>query len=151
MGITLYRACNYIQDWSNALNRLSFPTLAIQNGTVISMLGYQKFIPLKLKKVINKACAANLNQRYQNSKEFRQALEKLTPNINWKLCDSYKFEGICNNTGYCYSISIYQTRQGYEVEVKKNNRRVNELCRSLTLMDEAMDYMNNHVASTIYS
>lgn len=150
VGITLYRACNYIKNWDDCLKRLSNPMLSIQNGSLISDLGYSGFIPLKLKKVINKACHPNPVQRYQTASEFRRALEKLTPSINWLPLSVMKFEGHCIKSGAIHSVEVLPQSKQYQVDIKKNNRKDRAACMQFNTEIEAFKYMNKYVSTTLY-
>lgn len=151
VGITLYRACNYIQDWENCLNQLPNWGLSVKNGTLIADLGYADFIPQKLRKIINKACATNPMERYQSAVQFRQELEKLRIQINWIPCSMYRFEGQCFKTKTNrYSVEINFNKQLYFVDIKKNNRKQNDISRSFSTEFDALKHMNNYISSTLF-
>lgn len=96
VGITLFRACNYISDWYGLIRRFSDPMTLIQTGALVDSIGYAPFIPLRLKRIINKACSPDDSRRYQSAAEFRQALERLTPNIDWLPTNNNSFNGHCH-------------------------------------------------------
>lgn len=95
MGVTLFRACNYIADWKAVIHIIPNPKQKIINGKLISSIGYEPFVPAKLKRIINKACAINPAQRYQSAAEMRQALEKIQFLIDWRKHEEIRWEGFC--------------------------------------------------------
>lgn len=150
VGVTLFRACNYISDWDGAIRRFSDPMALIHSGQLVSSIGYSSFIPLKLKRVINKSCASNSAQRYQSASEFRQALERLSPQIDWIPIGVDCFNGTCSRSGASFSISLTSTRTSFNVDIKKNGRKQGALCKSFNDIDEANKYLFNHVSSTLF-
>ncbi|TBT15345.1 serine/threonine protein kinase [Vibrio parahaemolyticus] len=150
VGITLYRACNYISDWDGSIRRLSDPDGLIRSGNLVGELGFAPFIPLKLKRVINKACAANSTQRFQSASEFRQALERLAPQIDWVPTAQSSFHGACVQTGAAFSVAVISTRTGFVVEIKKNGRKQGAMCQSFNDLEQANKYLFQHVSSTLF-
>lgn len=150
VGITLFRACNYISDWNTAIRHFPDAMALIYSGQLVSSLGFAPFVPLKLKRIINKACEANPNQRYQSAAEFRQAIGKLSPKIDWVPNGQSSFEGVCTRTNASFSIALAPTRVSFNVEVKKNNRKQRAECKSFDNFDEASKYLFNYVSSSLF-
>ena len=150
VGITLFRACNYISDWDGSIRRLPDPDGLIRSGNLVSALGFTPFIPQKLKRVINRACVANPDQRFQSASEFRQALERLAPQIDWVPTDHSSFQGTCVQTGGVFSIALISTRTEFKVEIKKNGRRQGGACKSFNDFNQANKYLFEHVSSTLF-
>lgn len=150
VGITLFRACNYISDWDRAIRQFPDPMTLIQSGRLVPSLGYVPFIPLKLKKVINKACSSSPTKRYQSSSLFRQALERLRPNIDWIPNGNYYFTGVDCTRRDNYSIEIIQGRKNITVDTKKNGRRQKNNCASFTDLDSAESYFFTFISSTLF-
>lgn len=149
-GITLFRACNYICDWDGTIRRLSDPEGLILSGQLINALGFAPFIPSKLKRIINKACSPNPALRYQSASEFRQALEKLSPQVDWVPADQNSFRGTCVQSGATFSITLAPTRAAFNVEVKKNERRQTQDCTSFNDLDSAYKHLYNYVSHTLF-
>lgn len=149
-GITLFRACNYISDWDGAVGRLRDPDGLIRDGQLINALGFSAFIPQKLKRIINKACAANPTQRYQSAAEFRQALERLSPKIDWRPAAQSKFDGICIQTGASFSIELVTRKTAFNVDLRKNGRKQTADCRSFLDLNSACKHLCGHVSSTLF-
>ena len=150
VGITLFRACNYIGDWDGAVRRFHDPMNLIHAGTLASSMGYAPFVPLRLKKIINKATSPLANQRYQSAAEFRQALERLRPGIDWTPIGSGAFSGICSSFGDQYHIELSSTRSSFNVDLKKNNRKQTANCFAFSDLGQAHQHLHSHVASTLF-
>jgi serine/threonine protein kinase len=150
VGITLFRACNYISDWNSAVRNSPDPMSLIHSGRLVNSLGFSPFVPLSLKKIINKACASNPAQRYQNAAEFRKAIGKLSPKIDWVPTGKSSFEGVCTRTNASYSIALAPTRSSFNVEVKKNNRKQGVECMSFANLDDASKYLFGYVSSSLF-
>jgi eukaryotic-like serine/threonine-protein kinase len=78
-GMTLFQICNNYPDLG-AIIKIMGPILA---GKAISTMGFQPFVPKKIRAVCNKACASLPNARYQSVEEMRQALERLRVVEDW--------------------------------------------------------------------
>ncbi|ABI39789.1 serine/threonine protein kinase [Shewanella sp. MR-4] len=150
VGVTLFRACNYVSDWESAVRSFINPTALIHAGQLVSSIGFAPFIPIKLKRIINKACSPNPSQRYQSAAEFRQAIEKLSPKIDWVPVGQNSFQGVSCGTQIPFSISLVPTRTAFNVEVKKNNRKLGGDCQSFNDIDTANKYIFNYVSSSLF-
>lgn len=150
VGITLFRACNYISDWYGSIRRLHNPDELIYSGKLINTLGFAPFIPQKLKRIINKACASDPSQRYQSAAEFRQALEKLSPRIDWIPAAQSSFNGACVQSGALFSIEISTTKTAFNIELKKNGRRQVADCASFSDLNAAYQYLYSYVSSSLF-
>lgn len=149
MGVTLFRACNYISDWKTVINTIPNPKQKIINGKLIAAIGYEPFVPSKLKRIINKACTINPAQRYQSASEMRQALEKVQFLIDWKKHEEIRWEGACKKTKRTFIASMASGRTKHKIDIKRNNRRLTEYCADFTCPDEAREYMHKHISETM--
>lgn len=149
-GITLFRACNYISDWEGSIRRLHDPENLIRSGQLINALGFAPFIPQKLKRIINKACAPDPSHRYQSAAEFRQALERLSPRIDWNPTAQSAFGGVCVQNGALFSIALATTKTAFNVELKKNGRRQAADCASFTDLNSAYKHLYGYVSSSLF-
>lgn len=149
MGVTLFRACNYIADWISVINNISNPKQKIINGKLISAIGYQSFVPAKLKRIINKACAINSVQRYQSAAEMRQALEKVQFLIDWRKHEELRWEGVCKKTKRKFMAVVESGKNKHKVNIKQNNRRLTNHCSDFSCPDEAKAYMQRHISETM--
>lgn len=150
VGITLYRACNYISDWDGEIRRLADPNAIILSGGLISALGYAPFIPQKLKRIINKACAPDPAQRYKTTSDFRQALERLSPQIDWAPTGLNSFHGTCIKTGATFTAELVPSKTSFDVEIRKNGRRQGVACKKYDNLSEANKYLFDYVSSTLF-
>jgi serine/threonine protein kinase len=132
-GVTLYSLVN-------GDSRL--PSLPVSELRQLSRRGkfpdrdnYRDFVPLQLRKVINKALSVNPIDRYQTADKMRHALEQVPLLINWtenKISDGTRWRTAHNNV----VIQIKKTKNGsgkFDIEVKKGMtkeslRRTNRLC-----------------------
>lgn len=150
VGMTLFRACNYIRDWDRAVKSFPDPMSLIYSGSLSSSMGYEDFVPLKLKKIINKACSPSPNTRYQSASEFRQALERLKPSIDWIPNNDGSFTGHCRYSSDRYLIELSKTRISFNVDIKRNNRKQNAHCASFPDLSSARCHINCYIASTMF-
>ena len=149
MGVTLFRACNHIADWMAVIHTIPNPKQKIIKGKLIAAIGYEPFVPAKLKRIINKACAINPVQRYQSAAEMRQALEKIQFLIDWRKHEEILWEGSCKKTKQKFIASITSGRTKHKVDIKRNNRRLPDFCSNFSCPDEAQEYMYQHISETM--
>lgn len=123
MGITLYRLLNNMknlylpfnnsQDMIEALKKEQFPER-----------NFSKHIPDSVIKIVKKSIKKDRGSRYQNCRDFRQALQKIPLVIEWKPKSDNHWEGTYKND--TYSIELSEKRTGYFIDFKKNNRKVSD-------------------------
>ncbi len=145
MGITLFRACNYINNWGEITQHT--PNI---NGKLLDDIGYKTFIPSNLKRIIKKACSPNINTRYKSAFEMRQVLERLRPRINWYIVDQTNWEGTCKQTGKNFTAMVINQRNSFQVKIKQNARRVSFDCKSFSSFPEAENYLNSYIANSMF-
>lgn len=150
VGMTLFRAVNYIQDWDQAIQSLSQPMDLVHSGTLAANIGYEPFIPLKLKKIINKAISPNPSQRYQSASEFRQALERLRLNIDWRPMTKDLFTGIDTRSGCQYQIELSSTSRSVNIDLKRNGRKRLADCVNFQDTAQAYQYLYGHIGTTLF-
>jgi serine/threonine-protein kinase len=81
-GMTLLRAANNIPDLGPVLGGLNWQQ-HVSNGTLPEAIGFEEFLPSRLKTVLKKSFHRNPDQRYPDARSFRQALERLSPARRW--------------------------------------------------------------------
>lgn len=141
-GVTLYRLVN----GDSYLPSLSFEELRKQTraGKFPDRTSYRDFIPLQLRKVINKALSVNPSDRFQSAEKMRHALEQVSLKINWTenvISNGYRWRTSHGNT----VIQLLTTKSSddlYSIELKKGPtkeslRKVNRLCSSSLTKKEA--------------
>lgn len=133
-GVTLYRLVN-----GDSFLPVITPKEAkarAKKGEFPDRNHYRGFIPLSLKKVINKAMAVDPNERYQSAEEMRRALEKVQVLVDWDeniLATGKEWRGTSNGN----IIEVTQTKQKngrWSVTVRKGKagkppRRDTSLCK----------------------
>lgn len=80
-GMTLYRLVNG-DSFLPALSIAEMRCKAME-GKFPNRKAYRDFIPVSLKKVINKALNVEPTERFESAEEMRHALEKIELNHNW--------------------------------------------------------------------
>ena len=151
MGITLFRACNYmINNWSLAIQNVPNVDDILMKGKLLDAIGYYDFIPSKVKRIIKKACSANPNTRYKSAFEMRQALEKLRPQINWYIKNQNSWQGAFRQTGKNFTAILIEKPSNFQVEIKQNNRRISSDCKVFSSFIEAEKYLHSYVADTMF-
>jgi serine/threonine protein kinase len=135
-GITYYRLLNNIRkilfsfknrrEWLDAVKKNLYPPR-----------NYSPHIPDKLIKILNRAIHKNKNTRFKNCTEFRQALDKIKFNIDWRKVDHDKWIGADSNNNN-YEIVKYKKKTGWVIDYKKNGIRKNDNC-SINLSDNNVE------------
>ncbi|WGG58368.1 serine/threonine protein kinase [Brucella intermedia] len=83
MGLTLLRAANNQYAFHT---RLSQARKSMQDGeNIADVVGFQGYVPEKLKRIIRKAVASDPACRYSTAGAFRQDLSRLDPVRYWRL------------------------------------------------------------------
>lgn len=150
VGMTLFRAVNYIDDWDHTIHSLFQPMDLVHSGTLAANIGYAPFIPMKLKKIINKAISPNPSQRYQSASEFRQALEKLRLHIDWRPVTKNLFIGRDTRSGDQYQIELSSTSRSFNVDLKRNGRKILADCVNFQNKEMAYQHLHNHIGNTLF-
>jgi len=132
-GMTLYRMVN---------GDTFLPTLLpadlrvkIKAGKFPDRTSYREFIPISLKRVINKALNVKPSERFQSAVAMRHALEQVPLGINWT--ENLLSNGIRWRTSHNHEVievaRIKNKKGSWNVETKKGKnltelRRINRLC-----------------------
>lgn len=85
-GMALFAALNNIPAISlHIRGRLTQQEYrgALRDGTLISKLGWEPYVPTKLRLIVSRACATDLIKRYPKCSSFRNALERLSFQHAW--------------------------------------------------------------------
>jgi len=125
MGVTFHRLLNNMPSlpltfaddaqWLKALQQEKFPDRV-----------YDYHIPEQIIKVVKKSIKADRGSRYQNSLQFRQALQKIPLAVEWFPIDNDKWEGIFK--GEKYELNLFSKRTGFFIDFKRNGRKINHRC-----------------------
>ena len=132
-GVTYYRLVN--GDSFLPQVPLDEVRIKILAGTYPDRNKYRDFIPVSLRKVINKAININPSKRYQSAEKMRHAIEQLNVYRNWnekKLHNGYRWTSGLKN--FCYEVEkIHFEESKWKIETKKgksktNLKRITKLC-----------------------
>lgn len=148
-GMTLFRIVNNYTDWPNMVASLSNGQAVIEGGNLISRIGYQHYVPVKFRRIINKACHKSSNKRFFNVQELRESLQRLSPAIDWSRIGT-KWEGINSSSGATYEMILVSNRK-HKVEYIENGRRKTQFCKSFDTEEEAKDYMAAIIYDTSFN
>lgn len=143
-GITLFRAVSNIADWKSVLTALPNARSLVENGNLISTLGFHAYIPDSVRRIIRKACNADPNCRYQSASDFRQQLDRLRFAIDWVRLSDCEWRGTSDSG--IHSVKVEASKR--TLTVKKNNRRVTSECGVHSTLSQALDGMHTYVANT---
>lgn len=149
-GVALFTAINNIPGITSLIG-LSLPArpfwIAVQEGDLISKIGYESYIPTQVKRIVNKACSFDPSKRYSTCSEFRNQLARLRFRNFWKKTKEIDvWESIREDEN---KISVVKKKNElYEVVFLKNGRRVNSLCSAHAKIGDARKKMLKTIAST---
>jgi len=147
VGMTLFRVVNNINNWRSLVLDISDLQLALEKASLIRRIGYRNFVPKQLRKIINKATNKDCRIRYQSADEFRRALDRLNPGIEWIPISDSVWEGE-NPKRDLFSLEIKPTRHAFTLELKKNHRKVNSKCSIFYKLEEAQKVMEEYISET---
>lgn len=143
-GITLFRAISNISDWHSI--SMSIPNFRrhVERGSLISQIGFQSYLPPKIRRIVSKACHKDPQQRYRSARDFGQELDKLRFSIDWFRTTPLSWEGRLNGDVYTAMID----ERSLKSLVKKNGRRQTEHCLDFTTLSEAQSFIESHIAAS---
>lgn len=146
VGMTMYRMVNNVPDWEILLDSIPNAKDKIQKGKLIYSLPTKPYVPSKIVRIINKACATDPLKRYQRASEMRNAIEKIIPKYTWRPKDEYVWVG--QNNRNKYDVEIIKKKTAFKVIVKYNNRKSSKDCNSFSDLDSAKRYFYKFISST---
>lgn len=155
VGMTLFRLINNLADWS-FLYDVPDLSSSLSKGTLINDIRFQPYVPLKVIRVIQKACHKDPTKRYQTAHEMSQALVKLSKqlSINWAKKGENYWIGEYKEGVSC-SIEKKTKREGFEITYLKRRRRLKGkmYCENFTLNQdrEAAEFFYNTIRDTSLS
>ncbi len=144
IGITLYRMVNNISDWRLFLNGIPNAEKHMRSGKLIDKLPMGDLVPVKVRKIINKACKKEPEKRYTSASEMRNAIEKLQFLYDWKPINQEHWEGISDGNPN-KEIYIEKKRKTIEVIVLKNRRKQSNDSKKFSDLLEAQRYMYDYI------
>jgi len=147
LGLTLFRLINNYNNWRDIVKKhLTMDDL--KKGKVIEKIGFEDFVPDKLRKVTKKACHKDANKRYKTISDFKNALAKIFPSISWFRASQDMWRAEEGKSTQEVSIVHRVKRQEYELIFKKNSRTQNTLTKIFTSIDDARATMHEYIRGT---
>ena len=147
LGMTLYRLVNNINDWQVKLQNLSNVETHVTKGSLIAAVGWQPWVPEKIRKIILKACASHPDRRYNSVREYRQATDRISWINDWSRITPTQWS--VQGTRLA-EISITTTAP-FKFESKVNGRRQNAATRQFLSSSAALDYLHEYIATSTLS
>lgn len=144
-GLALFRAVNGIKNWRATRATLKDAKASFIAGTVVQDLGFAPHVPEKLRRIIRKACHADVAKRYASSAAFRDALERLKFERDWvRVPDGWA----CNYGGKTEQILIARGARSWSVDYLRGATRKRPECATGLTELEAANYAAQLVART---
>jgi serine/threonine-protein kinase len=134
-GLTLLRGLNLISDWKASLAAIPNWRAKMAAGALIQALGFHTRVPVKLKKIVTKACASDPKKRYSSAAAFRDALESLIILRDWKSEATDRWS--CIHAGAREEIIIDSANKTFRVQYFRNGRRKLAQCSDFLVYTEA--------------
>jgi eukaryotic-like serine/threonine-protein kinase len=120
-GMSLFQLANNITNLGALVPSID----TVKLGRVIPRIGYERYVPRRLRYVCNKACNAEPADRYSSADQMRQALEKLHVEQDWSRSGGVHWRANINSQNHEMTIENgTQTEMVYKV----NGRRRNPNC-----------------------
>ncbi len=145
MGVTLFRAISNIADWRAVINAVPNLSNHMLNGTLIKRIGFEEYIPEKLRRIVRKACNADIAKRFYTAQAFGQHLDRLRFNIDWIRLADDEWQGYCR-AGKLHRCAIDFTNNTVTVSV--NGRRIRSEYRRHSSLTDAIRHMYQYIADT---
>lgn len=122
-GITLFRLMSPRSGYSISEKALSDWGKSSNNQTLPSFLGYQAYLPLRLKRVIEKATVIDPRSRYQSASEMLRAIQALSVDVNWSLPPTTPIWSSAAEIGNMREALIEVYKGQFRFKANKNGRK----------------------------
>lgn len=147
IGMTLFRCLNNISNWPEACSRVNDFDQDLRNGLLVESIGFEAYVPNKVRRIVKKATERTPGRRYQSASEMQHALNSLSPLIDWRRVSPSAWTGLqhvtrTHDSTYVLNIS------GRSVEVRRNGRRLQDKCQSYESHDLAATAAQEYIADT---
>jgi serine/threonine-protein kinase len=120
-GMSLFQLANNIRNLGAKITTID----TIKLGRVIATVGYEDYVPRRLRNICNKACSPDPKRRYASAAEMRQALERLRVKQEWnRVTPEYWLATLKDQT---HEMTIEQSNS-LEMVYRINGRRRNANC-----------------------
>jgi serine/threonine protein kinase len=121
-GMSLFQMANNIPNLGALVPSID----TVKLGRVIRHVGYERYVPRRLRQVCNKACTLDPALRYSTADQMRQALEKLHVEQDWSRSTGDTWRADINDQDHEMTI---ETNAQAEMVYKINGRRRNANCK----------------------
>jgi serine/threonine-protein kinase len=142
-GMSLFQLANNIRNLGARISSID----TIKMGRVISSIGYENYVPRRLRYVCNKACAPLPERRYQNVAEMRQAIERLRVKQDWTRLTPEFWQATIK--GSDHQLTIEDTPP-LEMVYRSNGRRKNANCKIASSVAEAANTVERWVYNNTF-
>ena len=147
LGMTMFRMVNNISNWSLFLQNITNFESLIITGKLIGKIQQEPYVPLKIQRIIRKACNPLPEKRYHSAAEMRHSLERIHFLYNWFMIDNYHWTG--TSTGLTKKdIYLEMKSKSVNVVVKNNGRCSSTDSRNFGNLEEAMAYLFEYIKAT---
>jgi serine/threonine-protein kinase len=147
MGLTLFRIMNNYSNWRTQITAFTDLDMLLRKGSLINKIGYQRFIPQKVKRIINKACNFDHTKRYEDALSFKSDLDALRAQIDWFMHSVGNWRGTC--TSSTYELNVIPLRKRFAVVFCKNGRRMKEYCSEHLTFKDANEKAEMVISETV--
>lgn len=145
-GITFFRIINNYTDFRNRVENCQELNIILLKGLLIDNIGFQPYIPDKIKKLVKRITNIDTSRRIQNVSALRQEFAKLKEHIEWKPCTCCSWEGLDKIKKNSINLEIINN----ELIYKCNSRRVNSKCQKCGNMNDAKNEMFRIIRETTF-
>lgn len=124
VGCTIFRLVNgigFIKDDFNRLGNIHQFNQLKEKGKIPNKKSYLPYIPIQLKKIINKAIEPDPAKRFQSALEMRRALERLRFIGDWTVNINKEPVGRCGEYNITYEITP-KAKNSFSITTWKEHR-----------------------------
>lgn len=148
LGMTLFRCINNIRDWGVELGKIPDIGTVLRHGNVVEQVGFQRYVPRELERIIAKATAPDRTERYQSVVEMQRSLDALRVSLDWRPTEyplHWQAEG-CSRKSRSdrYTLDI----SGTTLTLTRNGRRLGGNTEPRSNADAALLAALDYVATT---
>jgi serine/threonine protein kinase len=147
LGITLFRCLNNIVDWPAVIGALPDAQATLCNGTLVTDIGWQPWVPKKLQRIVAKACAPSAANRYLTVRDLRQAIDRVKWENNWERTSAWTWNASGKQHHEVRLVGKHQTV--FEHLINGRRRHVDTL--TLPTIQAAQTHLMEFVASSTVS
>lgn len=130
VGMTLFQMVNNYENLASRVKSID----VIRRGRVISSVGYEPYVPRRIRLICNRACSSAPGDRFASAREMRQSIEGLRSKQDWELCAPDHWQAII--LGQKHEMFIQKGRK-VRLIYTVNGRKRNANCRNVASEAEA--------------